>query len=50
VNKPEKADLHNWNKFVEWAIRNSIDVEGHPDVWMIWWECWKAGYNAAMNA
>lgn len=45
--KPEDAEWYGWGKFEDRA-----NAEGYGDYfedWLNWWECWKAGYIAAMN-
>ena len=45
--KPENADWHAWDSFECWADREGVGEI--TEDWENWWECWKAGYNAAMN-
>lgn len=47
--KPKDADFHGWSTFEKWANANSIS-DTHVEDWWPWWECWKAGFNAAMNS
>ena len=46
--KPYAADFFSWNKFVAFCMTESIGA--HPDDYGPWWECWKLGYRAALNA
>jgi len=45
--KPEDADLWDWDAFQAHADRNGYGE--YTDDWSPWWECWKAGYSAAMQ-
>lgn len=43
---PSHPDFH---KFVAWAEENGVDVHGHPDDWITWWECFFSGIIAGMT-
>lgn len=46
--KPVDGDFYGWRAFERWGDKEGIGVE--TEDWMAWWECWKAGYNYAMNS
>ena len=46
---PENAEFYDWQAFKQWAEKNGVSLESRGD-WEPWWECWKAGYVAAMNS
>lgn len=45
---PKDTESYGWKEFVTWALKNGIELK-YEDDWMTLWECWKAGYCAAMS-
>jgi len=43
-----EKDFYGWDKFCEWANEQGVSLE-HKDDWATWWECWKAGYDRAIE-
>jgi len=41
-------ETHDWDGFCQWAESEGVGLEQEDD-WLPWWNCWVAGYNAAMN-
>jgi hypothetical protein len=39
-----------WNEFVAWAEENHVDVHGHVEDYISWWECFLAGSIAGVRA
>jgi hypothetical protein len=39
---------YEWELFKTYCNRNDINLESFDDYEM-WWDCWKAGYSAAMK-
>jgi hypothetical protein len=48
VQKPENADVYNWDAFIQFCKREGIEVDHWEDV-EAWWKCYKTGYCVAMN-
>lgn len=46
--KPKDAEWYKWTAFLEWSENNGISLDCEED-WTPWWNCWKAGYSAAMQ-
>ena len=45
--KPKNANFYGWRDFEKYADENGFG-DDFTD-WEAWWECWKAGFIAAMN-
>jgi len=48
VQKPKYAEMHDWDGFLLYCKREGINAEEWEDL-EDWWDCWKAGFNSAMN-
>lgn len=46
-NIPHYTNLSGWDKFVEYCEENGISLE-HSGDWLAWWECFEAGWDAAL--
>jgi hypothetical protein len=45
---PIQAEYFGWTSFVAWAKENGVDLDYEED-WLIWWQCWKAGFVCGTN-
>lgn len=45
---PDNAEYYGWQAFIRYAERQGIALDDEDD-WGPWWDCWKAGYIAAMQ-